>query len=115
MPMVNGGEARIIVNAASQRTPNLPDIPTVRETGHPSLELDGLSGLFGPAKMPAEIRKRIGADVVTVMSDETLLSRLSSTGQVPMPGGPDELAESVKRQIGQIEATARLLGLKRKS
>ena len=81
----------------------------------PSLLLEGLSGLFGPAKMPLELRKRLGQDMVEAMKDKTLLDRLESAGQMPAPGGAAELADSVQQQMDQVDRIAKLLGMQRKS
>ena len=113
-PVAAAGTAKVLAVGAQQPVPTLPGIPTARQAGVPSFELDGLSGLFGPAKMPLDLRKRIGADVIAVMADETISSRLAASGQAPAPGGPDDLAASVQRQVDQVDAIAKLLGMARK-
>jgi tripartite-type tricarboxylate transporter receptor subunit TctC len=113
-PVATAGTAKVLAIGAQDRVATLPEIPTAREAGVPSFELDGLSGLFGPAKMPMELRKRIGADIVAVMQNETITSRLAASGQTPAPGGPEQLDASVQRQVDQVDAIAKLLGMARK-
>ena len=113
-PTAEGGAARVLAVGAQERVPTLSSIPTAVEAGIPSLQLDGLSGLFGPTKLPLELRKRIGDDVVAVMNDPVILSRLAASGQTPAPGGATDLEKSVQGQIDQVDAVAKLLGMQKK-
>ena len=113
-PATLSGGATLLAIGARSRVADLPAVPTTREAGVPSLELDGLSGLFGPAKMPIELRRKIGADIVDALKDKTILSRLDQSGQMPAPGGPEDLGASVQAQIDQVDAIAALIGMKKK-
>ena len=113
-PVATAGTAKVLAVGAQARVDTLPNIPTARESGVPSFELDGLSGLFGPSKMSMDVRKKIGADVVAVMADKIILERLALSGQAPAPGGPEALEESVRRQVDQVASIAKLLGMTKK-
>ncbi len=109
---VQGGKVKLIVQGGRQRASMLPDVPTAAEAGFPALELEGLVGLFGSKALSLDVRKKLGADVVAVMADPIIAERLAATGQVALPGGPEELAASVKRQTEQVAAAAKILGMK---
>ena len=113
-PIAEGGQVRVVAIGARERVASLPNVPTADELGVPSFRLDGLSGLFGPAKMTAELRNRIGQDVVEAMKDLSVLDRLTASGQTPAPGGAAELEASLQAQIDQVDALAKLLGMKKK-
>ena len=113
-PVATAGTAKVLAVGAQARVDTLPNIPTAREAGVPSFELDGLSGLFGPSKMAMDVRRKIGADIVAVMADKTILERLALSGQAPAPGGPEALEDSVRRQVDQVAAIAKLLGMTKK-
>jgi tripartite-type tricarboxylate transporter receptor subunit TctC len=113
-PVATAGTAKVLAVGAQERISTLPNIPTARQSGVPSFELDGLSGLFGPSKMPLALRQKIGADVVEAVRDQTISERLMASGQAPAPGGPEELGAAVKGQIDQVAAIATLLGLQKK-
>src|SRR5260370_34217139 len=83
-----------------ERAPSLPDIPTGIEAGYPALEMDGNVGLFGSKALPADLRERIGADVVAVSDAKEIDDKLNATAQTPSRGGAQEFAAS-------IEASAR--------
>jgi len=111
-PQAQAGRIRTLVMSGRKRAPMLPDVPTAAETGFPSLELEGLVGLFGPREMPDDLRARIGADVRMVAGDPEIAARLASTAQVPNPGGPAELAASIEEQRARVAAMASALGMK---
>ena len=113
-PHIEGGRVKLLAIASHLPTPLVPGVPTVIEAGVPSLELEGLNGLFGPKGMPLELRQRIGADVVAAFSDPEVTLRLGATGQVVSPGGPTELAMAMANQIAQVDAIAKSLGITRK-
>jgi tripartite-type tricarboxylate transporter receptor subunit TctC len=114
-PTAEGGGVKVLAIGSQERAPSLPSVPTAIEAGVPSLQIDGLSGLFGPAKMPLDVRKRIGADVVEAMKDKVLLDRLTASGQTPAPGGAEDLERSVQQQVDQVDAVAKLLGVQKKN
>jgi tripartite-type tricarboxylate transporter receptor subunit TctC len=113
-PQTQAGRIRTLVTTGHERASILPDIPTGVESGFPSLEVEGLIGLFGPKLMSRELRTRIGADVVAAVADPLVASRLNATAQVVNPGGPEDFAASVERQRAQIAKIAQALGIARK-
>jgi tripartite-type tricarboxylate transporter receptor subunit TctC len=111
-PQLQSGKVRILAVTGRERVPQLPGIPTSAEAGFPALELEGLAGLFGPRKMPLELRNRIAADVKEATADGVIGQRLASSGQVMNIGGPAEFTESIDRQRRQIAEIAKVIGLK---
>ena len=92
----------------------LPNVPTAREAGFPSLEVEGLVGLFGPKGMASALREKIADGVVAATGDPAVSARLSATAQAVNPGGPAELAASIEGQRAQIAKIAQELGIKPK-
>jgi tripartite-type tricarboxylate transporter receptor subunit TctC len=111
-PQVQAGRVRILAVTGREQVPQLPGVPTSAQAGYPSLELEGLAGLFGPRKLSVELRNRIAADVKEVAADGVIGARLAATGQVMNIGGPQEFAESIDRQRRQIAEIAKIIGLK---
>jgi tripartite-type tricarboxylate transporter receptor subunit TctC len=76
LPHVQAGKLRILANAGSKRSPFAPDIPTLAELGHPTLDFDLWFGFFGPAHLPPAIvqwwEKEIAALAETSDAQETL-------------------------------------------
>ena len=113
MQPVIGNGAKVLAVNSRIRSPALPNVPTVLEAGVPSLEIDGLTGLFGPKSMSAELRKRIGEDVAEVARQPNIAERLVATGQTPNPGGAEDFAKDIAQQEKQVAEIAARVGLKK--
>lgn len=113
-PHIDGGRVKLLAIASRAPTALAPGVPTVFDAGVPSLELEGLNGVFGPKGMPLELRQRIGADVVAAFKDPDVVFKLGATGQAVIPGGAAEFATAMASQIAQVDAIAKTLGIGRK-
>jgi tripartite-type tricarboxylate transporter receptor subunit TctC len=113
-PVLQGKGARLLAITSRNRAPLVSDVPTAIESGVPSLEVEGLVGLFGPRTVSAELRRRIGEDVAEVARLPQVAERLAATGQIPNPGGAEQFATDISRQERQVAEVAQLLGLGRK-
>src|SRR5262249_49907216 len=111
-PHREGGRVKALVVMGNKRAPSLPDLPTAAEEGFPSLEMEGLVGLFGSPAVPAELRAKIGADIVAADDEKAVGDRLNATAQPPTRGGTTEFGEEIARQRAQIANIAKELGLK---
>jgi tripartite-type tricarboxylate transporter receptor subunit TctC len=110
-PQVQAGKVKVLALTNKERTTLLPDIPTAKEAGFPSLTLDGLVGLFGQKDMPADVRERIAADVVEAASDPDFVKRVTETGQVVRPGKAAEFAAEIDEQRNRVAEAAKVAGL----
>jgi tripartite-type tricarboxylate transporter receptor subunit TctC len=113
-PQTQAGRIKTLVVNGPKRAPILPDIPTAIEAGFPSLEVEGLVGLFGPKGIADDLREKIGGDVKAVAADPEIAAKLAGTAQVPNPGGPAEFAAAVEDQRAKIAKIAQVLGIKPK-
>jgi tripartite-type tricarboxylate transporter receptor subunit TctC len=110
-PLREAGRITVVAQMGRERAPSLPEIPTGIEAGFPALEMDGNVGLFGSKALPAELRERIGADVVAAADDKEIDDKLKATAQTPSRGGAQEFAASIEQQRAQIAAIAKALGI----
>jgi tripartite-type tricarboxylate transporter receptor subunit TctC len=113
-PHVTRGRMKLLAVTTPEPSPLAPGVPTVIEAGVPSLELEGLNGLFGPKGMPLQLRERIAADVIAALGDPDVAAKLAATGQAVSAGGPAELAGSMANQIARVDGIAKELGIARK-
>ncbi len=112
-PQVLAGKVKVLAVTNRDRAKGAPDIPTAAEAGVPKLQFDGLVGIFAPTKMPDAVRAQIAADAKAVIADPDITAKLTATGQNVAPGTPAEFAAAQKEQTAQVDAVAKLLGLKR--
>ncbi len=68
---------------SAYRQPTLPDLPTFKEVGYPGVELTGWLGLYGPPKMPEDIRQLLGKSVVAIVKDPAMQERFRKIGFEP--------------------------------
>jgi tripartite-type tricarboxylate transporter receptor subunit TctC len=88
---VRAGQLNLLAVGSLKRSPQLPDIPTVDESGLPGYEADTWFGLFAPTGTPDAIIAKINADVRQVLSDPELQSKfLASQLLEPIMGTPEE-------------------------
>ena len=111
-PQVEAGKVKVLAVTNRERAPAIPDIPTAVEAGYPSLQFDGLVGLFGPPGIADEVRAKIATDVKDAAADPEIVKRLTATGQIVAPGNATEFAASIAEQREQVAAVAKLFGNK---
>lgn len=111
-PQVEAGKVKVLAVTNRERAPAIPDIPTAIEAGYPSLQFDGLVGLFGPPGIADEVRNKIAADIKEAASDPETIKRLTATAQIVAPGDAKEFAASIAEQRDQVAAVAKLFGNK---
>jgi tripartite-type tricarboxylate transporter receptor subunit TctC len=111
-PQVQSGKVRVIALTNLQHAAALPDIPTAKEAGFPSLEFEGLVGLLGPRELTPAVRERIAADIREIAADPTIVARLASTGQVISPGSPAEFASALADQRAAVDKIGKILDIK---
>jgi tripartite-type tricarboxylate transporter receptor subunit TctC len=111
-PLASAGKIRVLAVTSRERASFAPGIPTVHELGFGGLAVETTAGLYGPKGMPLPLRERIARDVIAVVSDKTIADKLLATGQVVRPGGPDELAATIKEQSELTAHIAKALDLK---
>jgi tripartite-type tricarboxylate transporter receptor subunit TctC len=111
-PQVEAGTVKVLAVTNHERAPALPNVPTAVEEGYPSLEFDGLVGLFGPPEIADDVRNKIADDIRTIGADPEIIKRLTATGQIVSPGNATEFAASIAQQREQVAAVAKLFGNK---
>jgi len=114
-PQIQAGRIRAIVVNNKTRAPVAPDVPTAREAGYPSLEVEGLVGIFGLKTVPNDVKEKIAADFKAAAADGSIGDRLKATGQVINVGGPKEFADSIEEQRAKIAATVKAIDFKPKN
>jgi tripartite-type tricarboxylate transporter receptor subunit TctC len=107
------GKIKIVAINDRERSPIAPDIPSVVESGFPSLLASPVLGLLGPRGMPLDLRQRIAADMLAAV-DDTVGERLALTGQPAAPMGVDAYTAALREQYAQVAHIAAVLGIAQK-
>jgi tripartite-type tricarboxylate transporter receptor subunit TctC len=96
LPHVQSGAVRALATTGAQRSPRLPDVPTVREAGYPALEANEWFGVFVPANTPAATVSRLNASIRTVVGTDGFKTALAKLAIDPAGETPKEFAQLVK-------------------
>jgi tripartite-type tricarboxylate transporter receptor subunit TctC len=95
--------------------PQLPDVPTMKESGVQGLETFTFStytGLFAPTKLPPEILAKLNAAMVTTLTDPAVVKRFADLTAETRPSTPQELAAMLDREEKLVVPLIKKLGIK---
>ena len=108
---IKAGKLRALATSTAKRSPLMPDLPTVTESGVKGADFGLWFGLWGPAGMPAEVVNKISADTRRALADPGVREKLANTGNTPMDMSPAEFAKFVRSEIEDYSRTARAAGI----
>jgi tripartite-type tricarboxylate transporter receptor subunit TctC len=86
---------------SAQRSPFLPEIPSIAESGLPGYEAYGSAGMLGPPNMPREILQRLNKETVAVLEQKEVLDLMIPQGMLPAPCSPEEFTAFLKAELGK--------------
>ena len=95
MAHIKAGKVRPVAIGASQRSQLLPDVPTVAEQGYPGYETTQWYGLNGPAKLPADVVKRLADESAKAMKGQAVRERLNADDVIAVGSSPKEYADFI--------------------
>jgi tripartite-type tricarboxylate transporter receptor subunit TctC len=98
LPFVRSGQLRALGVTSARRLAELPDVPTIAESGAPGLEAVAWSAMFAPAGTPADIVNRLNREFRAFMATPTQQERLSAAGSVPLDLSPEQFTEFLQRE-----------------
>jgi tripartite-type tricarboxylate transporter receptor subunit TctC len=112
LPHVNGGKAVALAVSSAQRSPRLPNVPTVAEQGYPGFEYTLWVGLWGPAKIPADVAAKINKDVNAALASPDLQAQMTKLGTVPGNLTIPQFTDFVKKEIEETRKILQAAGIK---
>jgi len=111
-PHIKAGKLRALAVVAPQRSPALPEVPTVAEAGLPDFEVTTWYGILAPAGTPRNVITRVNGELVKIMHAPELREKLAATGTDPLTSTPEEFAAYIKREITKWGEVIRKAGVK---
>jgi tripartite-type tricarboxylate transporter receptor subunit TctC len=112
LAQVKAGRLRAIGVAIPQRSPFLPDIPTIAEQGYPGFESVGWIGLAAPAGTPRPILDKLNAEIRKMLQDPAVKERFAQLAFTPVGDSREQFAAFVKSEIAKWSKVARDSGAK---
>ncbi len=111
-PMVNAGRLRALAVSGAQRSPALPDVPTMAEAGLPGFDATAWYSIVVPAGTPKPIISRLNAELVKILKSPDIRARLVSEGADVETSTPEELGAFVHAEIQKWSKAVRESGTK---
>ena len=108
---LKAGRLRGLAVSTAQRSPFLPDLPTVAEAGVSGYDTSAWYGLVMPTGTPKEIIVRVNAETAKVMTLSDVKARLDATGMVPSTSSAEELGQKIRAEITKWAKVVNALGL----
>lgn len=103
VPYFKSGQIRPLAVTSAQRSPLVPDVPSVLEFGYRKLVLDNFFGLSGPAKLPADVIARLNGALNEVLQQADVKKRLVELGVSATPGTPAAFQSFVRDQVATLQ------------
>jgi tripartite-type tricarboxylate transporter receptor subunit TctC len=100
-PHIKSGRVRVIGVTSAKRSPTIPDVPTLGESGLAGYDVSQWYGVTVPAGTPAEIIAKIHADLTDIIKMPDIRSRMADLGAEPVGSNPAQFGEHIRAEIAK--------------
>ncbi|HZN23748.1 MAG TPA: tripartite tricarboxylate transporter substrate binding protein [Burkholderiales bacterium] len=112
LPQIKAGKIRALAVTTLKRSRELPDVPTLDESGYKGFEISGWYGIMAPAKTPRPIVNRLNADIVAVLSSGETPKLLATRGYDPTPTTPEAFTKYLRSEVARWSKAVKDYGIK---
>ncbi len=98
-PHIKSGSLRALAVSTPQRYPAFPNVPTATEGAVPGYDFASWGGIFAPAGIPADVMKRLNAEIGAALASPDLKKRMDDMGLIPKASSPDEFRAFVQSEM----------------
>ncbi len=112
-PHVETGRLRLLATCGEKRDAVFSNVPTMVESGYPSVIITGWTGLLGPTGMPREAVTRIQAQVHKHLLSPEIKESLTKQGSAPVASTPEQFAAFIKAEAAKWSRVIRQAGLEK--
>ena len=111
LPYIKAGKLRALAVSSANRSPALPDVPTVAET-IPGYEATAWYGIGAPKNTPIEIIETLNRGINACLADPKMQGRITDLGGIPMPMTPAEFRKHIADETEKWARAIKLAGIK---
>ncbi len=112
LPFIQAGKLRALAITSAKRSSQLPDVPTIAESGVPNFEYILWFGLWGPAGIPNPIVSKIRKDFGAALQDKSVREKLATLGNDVIVMPPAQFRKHVENQIAETKVIFKAAGIK---
>ncbi|MBI2295508.1 MAG: tripartite tricarboxylate transporter substrate binding protein [Betaproteobacteria bacterium] len=110
-PHMQSGRLRPLAITAKQRSPSVPELPTIAEAGVPGYEVDPWYGVVTSAKVSSAIIRKLNAGITEALKSPDVAQRLAADGSTPVGSSPEEFGALIKSEIAKWRKLVKDAGL----
>lgn len=112
MPHIRSGRLKALGVTTAKRTPALPDVPTIAETGLAGFQVDGWYALMAPARTPKPIIDKIYREIAAVLKQPDIVARIEAVGLEPAGISPQQFSDYIRGELKKWGTLIREAGIK---
>jgi tripartite-type tricarboxylate transporter receptor subunit TctC len=113
MEQIRSGLIRGLAVSSPYRLPSLPNVPTFKEIGLPGVELTGWLGVYGPPRMPEDVRAMLGAAIAEIVRQPDVQDKFRAIGFEPTGLGVREFSDFHASEVKRWVAFMTEIGLRK--
>jgi len=111
LPLIQAGKLRALAVTTAKRIPQLPDVPTMIESGYPNFVTTAWTGLLAPAHTPRTIIAKLNAAINDGLKTPDLLTALTRINYEPLGGTPQDFTATMQAELANWSPIIKSLGL----
>jgi len=101
LPHIRSGRARALALASAKRSPALPELPTLAESGIQNAEADNWLAVLGPAGLPADVADKLTREINATLVQPDVRERLAGIGLEVVAGGPQAYSQMLPKDVAK--------------
>jgi tripartite-type tricarboxylate transporter receptor subunit TctC len=112
MPQIHAGRVRALAVLAPQRSAQLPNVPTSKESGYENFEISVWYGILAPAGVPRDIINRLNAELNKAIATPDLKEKFAANGVDPLGGTPEQFGSYIRSESVRFGKVIKDAGIK---
>ncbi|MBO1113290.1 Bug family tripartite tricarboxylate transporter substrate binding protein [Bordetella petrii] len=101
LPYIEPGKVRVLAIASDQRSPAIPDVPTLAEAGVKDAVVESWYGVMAPAGTPSDVIRKLQDTVIGIAKEKPMIKQLAELGAMPYPGTAQDLMELSSKETAR--------------
>ncbi len=111
LPHAASGSVRLLAVSRAKREAQIPEVPTVAESGFPGFDVITWNGLVAPAGTPQAVIDVLAREIARAVKDPEFVARLTAFGVEPLGNTPDEFAAMIRQDLATWADAVKVAGL----
>ena len=109
-PQISSGKVRALAVTSPERSPNMPDVPTVAESGYKDFDVRVWYGLVAPAKTPEAIQKTLNTELNKILAEKEVIDAIAAQGAQAKPVSQDAFRETIRQDVAKWRPVVKASG-----